>query len=168
MEFARNSCALAYPDFEERLELDAVEYGISEETLTHIFIERSEEQKARMVSLFTISNLAVSGTYFLGRFERTFVKTALQELQAKCAECFGEQLGDDATQPLEMVRRLLREGGFDAYQAAMITFLSLIGFLEKEDSTKATLDPDFLNNFRMDFAKTIPYLHQAETALKAS
>ncbi len=168
VELATSACESAYPDFEERLELDAVEYGISEETLTSIFLERSDEEKARMLALFTITNLAVAGTYFLGRFNREFVRQSLQQLQVSCIAQFEALLGDDATQPFEMVRRLLREGGFDAYQAGMIAFLSLIGFLEHEDSTKATLDTEFLNGFRMDFAKTIPYLHQAERALKGS
>jgi hypothetical protein len=50
----------------------------------------------------------------------------------------------------------------------MVTFLSLIGYLDHEDATKATLDTEFLNGFRMDFTKSIPYLHKAELSLGTS
>lgn len=168
LEFTESSCRGAYHDFEERLELESVEYGISEETLTDIFLNRSDEDRERMVSWFIATNLAVGGIYFLGRFNREFVRSALQHLRESAQERFGNTLGPEVNQPFDTVRRLLREGGFDAYQAGMVTFLSLIGYLDHEDATKATLDTEFLNGFRMDFTKSIPYLHQAELDLSTS
>lgn len=168
LEFTESSCRMAYPDFEERLELESVEYGISEETLSDIFLNRSEEDRERVLAWFITANLAIGGVYFLGRFNRVFVRLALQHLGTIIQERFKDVLGPEASQPFGMVRRLLREGGFDAYQSGMVVFLSLIGYLEHEDATKATLDTEFLNNFRMDFAKSIPYLHQAELGLEIS
>lgn len=168
LEFTESSCKEAYSDFEERLELESVEYGISEETLTDIFLKRSDADREKMLAWFISTNLAVGGVYFLGRFNREFVRLALQHLRASALERFEDTLGPDANQPFETVRRLLREGGFDAYQAGMVTFLSLIGFLDHEDATQATLDTEFLNGFRMDFTKSIPYLHQAELNLSAT
>ncbi len=165
LEFTESSCREAYPDFEERLELESVEYGISEETLTDVFLKRSDEDRERMLSWFITTNLAVGGVYFLGRFNREFVRLALQHLKESALEKFGDKLGPEANQPFDTVRRLLREGGFDAYQAGMVTFLSLIGYLDHEDATRATLDTEFLNGFRMDFTKSIPYLHKAELSL---
>jgi hypothetical protein len=168
LEFTESSCIGAYSDFEERLELESVEYGISEETLTDIFLNRSDEDRERMLAWFIATNLAVGGVYFLGRFNREFVRLALQHLRSMALERFGDKLGPDANQPFDTVRKLLRELGFDAYQAGMVTFLSLIGYLDHEDATKATLDTEFLNGFRMDFTKSIPYLHQAELSLGRS
>lgn len=168
LEFTEASCKGAYSDFEERLELESVEYGISEETLSDIFLNRSDEDRERMLAWFITTNLAVGGVYFLGRFNRDFVRLALQHLREIALERFGDKLGPDANQPFDTVRRLLREGGFDAYQAGVVTFLSLIGYLDHEDGTKASLDTEFLNRFRMDFTKSIPYLHKAELSLGTS
>lgn len=165
VEFTESSCRGAYSDFEERLELESVEYGISEDTLTDIFLNRSDEDREKMLAWFIATNLAVGGVYFLGRFNREFVKLALQYLRDFALERFGDTLGPEANQPFDTVRRLLREGGFDAYQAGMVTYLSQIGYLDHEDATKATLDTEFLNGFRMDFTKSIPYLHKAELSL---
>jgi hypothetical protein len=168
LKLTETGCGSSYADFEERLEIDSVEYGVSEDTLTDIFLKRSEEQKAKMLAWFVVTNLAVASVYFLGRFNREFVKVAIKALRDLSTERYEGILGTEAGQPFEMVRRLMHDGGFDAYQAGAITYLSMIGYLDHDDTTKATLDSDFLKAFRMDFARTIPYLHQAESALSGS
>ena len=90
---------------------------------------------------------------------QSLVDQLMELTEAACAE---------VAQPFEMVRRLMHDGGFDAYQAGVVTFLSMIGYLDHDDTTKATLDTHFLKAFRMDFARSIPYLHQAESSIASS
>jgi hypothetical protein len=168
MELTEAACATGYSDFEERLEADSVEYGISEDTLTDIFLKRSEDQKSRMRAWYVVTNLAVASVYFLGRFNRDFVRSTLQVIREESSARFETTLGAEVAQPFEMVRRLMHDGGFDAYQAGVVTFLSMIGYLDHDDTTKATLDTHFLKAFRMDFARSIPYLHQAESSIASS
>jgi hypothetical protein len=163
LSFAEKTCSSAYQDFQERLETESVEYGISEETLTEIFVKSDQEERGKMPQWFVVSNLAVASIYFLGRYDRSLVRQALSRLRQSIVTRFGETLGEDAGYPLESMRRVLKEGGFDAYQAGVLTFLTHIGYLDHADSMAATLDPSFLTKFRLDFAKTIPYLHQEAT-----
>lgn len=166
ISFTEENCSSCFLDFQERLESESIEYGVSEETLTEIFLANSSETRIRMLPWFVIANLAVASVYFLGRHDKNWVRQALQELKLSVLQRFGGVLGDDACHPLETVTRIMREGIFDAYEAGALAFLTEIGYLDHPDSTSATLDPNFLKKIRLDFSRTIPFLHDAGPLLK--
>lgn len=167
LEEAERCCLSAFEEFLERLETESVEYGISEETLTELFLKIPSAQRETMALWFVIANLAVASVYFLGRFDKPAIRGVLAALRQSIGLKYGKRLGESAEYPLESILRILKDGPYDAYQAGVLTFLTQIGYLEHEDSTRATLDPLFLKKFRLDFAKTIPYLHAGTTGIES-
>lgn len=158
--FTEARCQSRFQDFSERLEMESIEYGVSEETLTEIFLKSGNGTRDHMLKWFVIANLAVGSVYFLGRHNKALIREILGELRRSVLGRYEKFLGEDACHPLDSVNRILQEGAFDAYQAGALTFLTQIGYLDHQDATEATLDPEFLKKFRLDFSNAIPYLHE--------
>ncbi len=159
MTHCEKTCQLAFPAFLETLENESVEHGISEETLTTLFVAETAMKKTEMYRWYYILSLTVGLMYFFGRSDKEALTAIYRGLQSAIREQFKDEIANQATEAMGSTISIFRKNPYDAYQTAAMTFLSMIGYLHHDDSSEAATSETFLNTIKMGFALAIPFVH---------
>jgi len=159
MTHCEKACQEAFPEWIDKLENESVEHGISEETLTTLFIADTAMKRTDMYHWYYILSVTVGLMYFFGRSDKEALTAIYRALQAAIREKFKDDIAEQASEAVGSTLSIFRKNPYDAYQTAAMTFLSMIGYLHHEDSTEAATSKTFLDTIKMGFALAIPFVH---------